>query len=148
MLGAQRNRRHRAALSWRAVHPSVRLEAPLPARKPIAHCSKVTAAKRICEALRAAGIEVWFDQSELRGGDAWDRRQRRSEQAHDSGRGGRDRTRRRGQLHTQGGAGPAKFLRPYVDDVSEGPSPVSHARRRIYIYPSIRESHVNVNKGS
>jgi TolB-like protein len=30
------------------------------------------AAGRICEALRAAGIEVWFDQSELRGGDAWD----------------------------------------------------------------------------
>jgi hypothetical protein len=30
------------------------------------------AAKRICEALRAAGVEVWFDQSELRGGDAWD----------------------------------------------------------------------------
>ncbi|HVU16013.1 MAG TPA: TIR domain-containing protein [Candidatus Didemnitutus sp.] len=29
-------------------------------------------AKRICEALRAAGIEVWFDQSELVGGDAWD----------------------------------------------------------------------------
>jgi hypothetical protein len=28
------------------------------------------AALRICEALRAAGIEVWFDQSELRGGDA------------------------------------------------------------------------------
>jgi TolB-like protein/tetratricopeptide (TPR) repeat protein len=26
----------------------------------------------ICKALRAAGIEVWFDQSELRGGDAWD----------------------------------------------------------------------------
>ena len=31
------------------------------------------AARRICEALRAAGIEIWFDQSELRGGDAWDR---------------------------------------------------------------------------
>ena len=31
------------------------------------------AAQKICEALRAAGIEVWFDQSELRGGDAWDR---------------------------------------------------------------------------
>lgn len=31
------------------------------------------AAGRICEALRAAGIEVWFDKSELRGGDAWDR---------------------------------------------------------------------------
>jgi TolB-like protein len=30
------------------------------------------AAQRICEALRAAGIEVWFDQSELRGGDVWD----------------------------------------------------------------------------
>src|SRR6266496_1812451 len=30
------------------------------------------AAKRICETLRAAGVEVWFDQSELRGGDAWD----------------------------------------------------------------------------
>ena len=35
------------------------------------------AARRICEALRAAGIEVWFDQSELRGGDAWDRKIRR-----------------------------------------------------------------------
>jgi TolB-like protein/Flp pilus assembly protein TadD len=30
------------------------------------------AAKRICDALRAAGVEVWFDQSELRGGDSWD----------------------------------------------------------------------------
>ena len=30
------------------------------------------AAQKICEALRAAGIEVWFDQSEPRGGDAWD----------------------------------------------------------------------------
>jgi tetratricopeptide (TPR) repeat protein len=30
------------------------------------------AAKKICDALRAAGVEVWFDQSELRGGDAWD----------------------------------------------------------------------------
>ena len=30
------------------------------------------AARRVCEALRAAGLEVWFDQSELRGGDAWD----------------------------------------------------------------------------
>jgi len=29
-------------------------------------------AQGICEALRAGGIEVWFDQSELRGGDAWD----------------------------------------------------------------------------
>ena len=30
------------------------------------------AAQRLCNALRAAGIEVWFDQSELRGGDTWD----------------------------------------------------------------------------
>ena len=30
------------------------------------------AAKRICDALRAAGVEVWFDQSELVGGDQWD----------------------------------------------------------------------------
>ena len=30
-------------------------------------------AARICDALRSAGVEVWFDQSELRGGDAWDR---------------------------------------------------------------------------
>ena len=30
------------------------------------------AAERICSALRAAGVEVWFDRSELRGGDAWD----------------------------------------------------------------------------
>ena len=30
------------------------------------------AVRRICDALRAGGIEVWLDQSELRGGDAWD----------------------------------------------------------------------------
>jgi TolB-like protein/Tfp pilus assembly protein PilF len=35
------------------------------------------AAQRICAALRSAGVEVWFDQSELRGGDAWDRQIRR-----------------------------------------------------------------------
>jgi TolB-like protein/Tfp pilus assembly protein PilF len=39
------------------------------------------AARRICEALRAAGIEVWFDQSELRGGDVWDQKIR--QQIHD-----------------------------------------------------------------
>src|SRR5215831_9195992 len=32
------------------------------------------AAQRICEALRAAGIEVFLDKSELRGGDAWDQK--------------------------------------------------------------------------
>jgi len=41
------------------------------------------AAQRIAEALRSAGIEVWFDREELRGGDAWDRRIR--EQIHDCG---------------------------------------------------------------
>jgi TolB-like protein/tetratricopeptide (TPR) repeat protein len=35
------------------------------------------AAQRICEALRASGIEVFLDQSELRGGDAWDQKIRR-----------------------------------------------------------------------
>jgi TolB-like protein/Flp pilus assembly protein TadD len=35
------------------------------------------AAKRICEVLRASGVEVWFDQSELVGGDAWDQKIRR-----------------------------------------------------------------------
>jgi TolB-like protein/Tfp pilus assembly protein PilF len=39
------------------------------------------AAQRICAALRSAGVEVWFDQSELRGGDAWDRQIR--ERIHD-----------------------------------------------------------------
>ena len=35
------------------------------------------AAQRIADSLRAAGIDVWFDQSELRGGDAWDRQIRK-----------------------------------------------------------------------
>jgi len=30
------------------------------------------AARRIADALRSHGVEAWFDQSELRGGDAWD----------------------------------------------------------------------------
>jgi TolB-like protein len=38
-------------------------------------------AQRICEDLRSAGIQVWFDRSELRGGDAWDRQIRN--QIHD-----------------------------------------------------------------
>jgi TolB-like protein/tetratricopeptide (TPR) repeat protein len=35
------------------------------------------AAQKICEALRVSGIEVFLDQSELRGGDAWDQKIRR-----------------------------------------------------------------------
>jgi len=69
-------------------------EAPHPARQPIrpgvsplteptravflSYASQdAEAAEKICEALRAAGIEVWFDRSALRGGDAWDQSIRR-----------------------------------------------------------------------
>ena len=34
----------------------------------------VEPARRIAEELRQRGIDVWFDQSELRGGDVWDQR--------------------------------------------------------------------------
>ena len=34
-------------------------------------------AGRIAEALKRAGVEVWFDQSDLRGGDVWDQKIRR-----------------------------------------------------------------------
>lgn len=34
-------------------------------------------AARIADALRSQGLEVWFDQNELRGGDAWDQKIRR-----------------------------------------------------------------------
>ena len=32
------------------------------------------AVQRIADALRAFGVEVWFDQNELRGGDTWDQK--------------------------------------------------------------------------
>ena len=35
------------------------------------------AARRLAEALRSSGLEVWFDENELRGGDAWDGKIRR-----------------------------------------------------------------------
>ena len=53
-------------------------ESPVPAATSaravfLSYASEDTdAAQRVCATLRAAGIEVWFDQSELRGGDAWD----------------------------------------------------------------------------
>ena len=62
-------------------------EPPMPASAPtgavfLSYASQdAEAAARICSALRAGGIEVWLDQSELRGGDAWDRQIR--EQIHD-----------------------------------------------------------------
>jgi len=37
----------------------------------------VEQARRIADALRAFGMEVWFDQAELRGGDAWDQKIKR-----------------------------------------------------------------------
>jgi TolB-like protein len=54
-------------------------ESPTQAGKPagavfLSYASQdAEAAQRICAALRSGGVEVWFDQSELRGGDAWDR---------------------------------------------------------------------------
>jgi TolB-like protein len=53
-------------------------ESPKPASTPtgavfLSYASQdAEAAQRICAALRSAGVEVWFDKSELRGGDAWD----------------------------------------------------------------------------
>ena len=35
------------------------------------------AAERICESLRQAGVEVWFDKNELVAGNAWDQKIRR-----------------------------------------------------------------------
>jgi len=58
-------------------------ESPKPASTPtgavfLSYASQdQEAAQRVCGALRAAGIEVWFDQSELRGGDVWDQKIRR-----------------------------------------------------------------------
>ena len=47
----------------------------------LSYASEAAAAgQQIATALRHAGIEVWFDREELRGGDAWDRRIR--EQIH------------------------------------------------------------------
>ena len=58
-------------------------QSPKPANAPtgavfVSYASQdAEAAARICNALRAAGIEVWFDQSGLRGGDVWDQQIRR-----------------------------------------------------------------------
>ena len=53
---------------------------PAPANQAIflsyAH-EDTDAARRIADALRSHGLEVWFDQNELRGGDTWDAKIRR-----------------------------------------------------------------------
>lgn len=54
---------------------------PIPAGKGAVFLSyasqDVAAASSICAALRDAGIEVWFDQTDLQGGHAWDAKIRR-----------------------------------------------------------------------
>jgi len=57
-------------------------QAPIPIRSCVSGSPKAVflsyasqdaeAARRLCDALRALSVEVWFDQSALRGGDAWD----------------------------------------------------------------------------
>lgn len=58
----------------------------MPASEKISHAGAVFlsyaredagAARRIADALRSHGVEVWFDENELRGGDAWDAKIRR-----------------------------------------------------------------------
>jgi len=58
-----------ARRSWlRVVRPS-----PVPGAVFVSYASQdAEAAQRLCGTLRSAGVEVWFDQSELVGGDAWD----------------------------------------------------------------------------
>ena len=52
---------------------------PLASKAVFLSCASqdVEPARRIADALRAFGVEVWFDQSELRGGDAWDQKIRK-----------------------------------------------------------------------
>src|SRR5881409_4039994 len=46
---------------------------PIPGAAFLSYAREDTdAARRIADALRGFGVEVWFDQAELRGGDAWD----------------------------------------------------------------------------
>ncbi len=49
------------------------VQAPPPGAVFLSYAREDTdAARRIADALRAFGVEVWFDQNELRGGDSWD----------------------------------------------------------------------------
>ena len=53
------------------------MSAPAPAVFLSYASQDAESARRICEALRETGVEVWFDLNELRGGDAWDQKIRR-----------------------------------------------------------------------
>ena len=56
-----------------AIAPSVPDPSPRPSAVFLSYAREDTeAARRIVDALRAFGVEVWFDQSELVGGDTWD----------------------------------------------------------------------------
>jgi TolB-like protein/tetratricopeptide (TPR) repeat protein len=69
-MSAEKDREPMSAVSSRAATPSGAVF--------LSYASEdVAAAQRIADALRAAGIEVWFDRSELRGGESWDRQIRR-----------------------------------------------------------------------
>src|SRR5262245_22409697 len=63
LLGEVRRKRVR----WGEAHQSARTHRL--GRVFLSYASQeAEAAQSICDALRAAGIEVWFDKSELRGG--------------------------------------------------------------------------------
>jgi TolB-like protein/Flp pilus assembly protein TadD len=73
-MGAEKDRESVSAVSTQAAIPAGAVF--------LSYASEdAQAAERIATALRSAGIEVWLDQSELRGGDAWDRQIR--ERIHD-----------------------------------------------------------------
>jgi TolB-like protein/cytochrome c-type biogenesis protein CcmH/NrfG len=59
--------------------PSLEPGEPLPPRAVFLSYARedTPVAQRIADALRSQGIEAWFDQTELRGGDAWDQKIRR-----------------------------------------------------------------------
>lgn len=57
------------------------VQAIVPSRRPTVFISYASedraAARQLCDALVAAGLDVWYDESDLGGGDAWDQKIRR-----------------------------------------------------------------------
>lgn len=66
----------RAAQKLRRIRvrvPAFPMPDPLPKAVFLSYArDDAAAARRIAEALRSSGLEVWFDENELRGGDTWD----------------------------------------------------------------------------